>query len=97
MGNEKPSKEPRRSEAEHDFNGDNVMKTLELRPDGFPCTLAECPPGLFLHGENVGLKTEYGATEAFCDSGERFWGGVSRVDNLAKVIVQPLIYEWNET
>jgi hypothetical protein len=40
------------------------MKRLVLEPDGWPRTLRECPPGLFVHDDEVGFKTEYGAMEA---------------------------------
>ena len=76
------------------------MKRLELKPDGFPCKLSECPPGLFLCGENVGLKTEYlsekGDPEAYCDSGECFWGDANKGGSAKDTIVQPLIAEWVE-
>jgi hypothetical protein len=72
------------------------MKRLELKPDGFPCKLAECSPGFFLFGEMVGLKSEYrsdkGNCEAYCDSGEFFCGGIgNKADD---TIVQPLKTEW---
>lgn len=36
------------------------MKRLVVVPAGWPCTLAECPPGLFLfEGKHLGFKTEY--------------------------------------
>lgn len=58
---------------------------LRVVPDGFPCTFAECPPGLFvmLHptGEpmdSVGIKGKYGTTggcfEAYNESGENYCG-----------------------
>lgn len=73
------------------------MKRLELKPDGFPCTLAECPPGFFLKDESVGFKSEYKSDnrpDCYCDSGEYFWGGAKTDEELNKIIVQPLIYEW---
>lgn len=39
------------------------MKRLVLGPVGWPCTLAECPPGLFLYNDTVGFKTDYNAME----------------------------------
>ena len=76
------------------------MKKLELKPDGFPCPLRECPPGLFLCGEDVGLKSEYrnerGETEAYCESGEFFWGDANKGGTAEETIVQPLIAEWTE-
>lgn len=63
------------------------MKRLVLRPVGWPCALADCPPGLFVCDDVVGLKTEYGNTEAYCDSGERF---------CSKDLVQPCEALWEE-
>jgi hypothetical protein len=72
-------------------------------------SLAECPPGLFMFGDTLGFKTEYGATtgkdvgggkvewtvtsysDAYCvESGEVFWGGVSKHEDREKLIVRPL-------
>lgn len=71
------------------------MKKLILVPEGWPVPFSECPPGLFLKDDMVGLKTEYGKCEGYCDSGETFLGGASTQEDLAKVIVQPLTYAWN--
>ena len=69
---------------------------LEIKPDGWECTLENCPPGLFMYNEELCFKTEYGAIEAYCDTGEKFWGGCSDETSLAKLKVQPLKYEWVE-
>lgn len=65
-----------------------------------PCSLLECPPGLFLCDGTLGFKSEYssmpGHPEAFCvDSGEFFWGGANAALERAGLIVQPitLVYE----
>ena len=74
------------------------MKTLTLKPDGWPCTLIECPSGHFLYKDEVGFKSKYGNNEghieAFCETGEMFWAGTSTHEDRHKVIVQPLIAEW---
>lgn len=93
------------------------MKRLVLEPEGWPCTLRGCPPGFFVHGETVGLKTEYGAMEsdgpmgscgtelhwicgggvdAYCDSGERFCGGVRSREEAEALLVQPVAARWVE-
>jgi len=77
------------------------MKVLTLVPAGWPCTLAECPPGLFVFNDKVGLKSEYrsesGDMETFCgDSGEYFWGGVHDPSEKAKLILQPVEVKWEE-
>ncbi len=69
------------------------MKRILIVPDGWPCTLEECPPGLFMYEGYLNFKTEYrkqredGAwkLEAYCDSGETF----CRPD---ETLVQPVVY-----
>jgi hypothetical protein len=74
------------------------MKHLVLEPSGWPCTLQECPPGLFVFYEHVGLKTEYGDVEAYCgDSGEYFWAGTHTKAERNAVIVQPVSWRWDES
>lgn len=67
------------------------MTRLELKPNGFPCTLEECPPGPFLHGKDVCFKSEYhsntGRIEAYCSSGEAYHG---------TGLIQPLESVWIE-
>jgi hypothetical protein len=73
------------------------MKRLELKPSGFPCTLSECEPGFFLFNDELCFKSKYtnddGTPDAYCESGESFWGGVSTVKELRNIIVQPLFSE----
>ncbi len=76
------------------------MKRLVLKPHGWPCCLVKCPPGLFLSGESVGLKSEYresnGQIEAYNECGEFFWGGAKTEAERRALIVQPLEYEWED-
>jgi hypothetical protein len=79
------------------------MKRLLIEPHGWPCTLAECPPGFFLYQDDLCMKTEYvresidgKGPEAYCDSGEAFWGGVSTNAECAKLVVQPVNTKWEE-
>jgi hypothetical protein len=46
------------------------MKII-LLPADFECAYEDCPPGLFLCGQMIGLKSEY-SEEGYCDTGERF-------------------------
>lgn len=59
-----------------------------------PCRLDECPPGLFLFGETLGFKSEYGEANSLdvfcCDSGEYFWGGTSNREELYALMVMPM-------
>ena len=80
-----------------------MRKILKLEPDGFPYTFSDCPPGFFLSGESVCLKTEYSDEKdgkyfdrAYCDSGEAYWGGTSVLAERAKKEVQPLKVVWAE-
>lgn len=70
------------------------MQTLQILPTGWPCTLAECPPGLFVFNSSVGFKSEYGIDDPYCESGEIFWGGVSTKEERSKLIVQPCVATW---
>ena len=72
------------------------MKRLVLGPDGWPCLLGECRPGLFVfEGETVCIKTDYGA-DAFLEGGDAFWGGASTAEDRAALTVQPVVSEWQE-
>ena len=74
------------------------MKRLILSPVGWPCSFQECPPGPFLFKNNLCHMTEYsnneGKRDAYCETGEYFWGGTSTVEARSKLIVQPLVAEW---
>jgi hypothetical protein len=78
------------------------MKHLCLEPEGWPCPLSECPPGLFVFNNIVGFKSEYGRvdedrrySDVFCaDSGEYFWGGESNKEAREALVVQPVKAHW---
>lgn len=76
------------------------MKRYTLTPFGWPCRLAECPPGPFRHGDGFGFRTEYGfgnVIEVFClDTGEVFCGKANNLAARAGLIVQPCVGEWEE-
>lgn len=82
------------------------MKRLVLNPVGWPCTLAECPPGLFLSffGNEQGdvcLKTDYPKpgtrlSDAYCDNGDAFWGGAQTKADREALRVQPIEATWEE-
>ena len=67
------------------------MKTLSIKPDGWPCTLLECPPGFFVYEDSLCFKTEYDQdiVEAYCESGETFCKEKT-------TIVQPVEAVWIE-
>jgi len=74
-----------------------MRQILILEPDGFPCQLEDCPPGLFLNMEHakeaiVGLKTEYGKGERG-DQVEAFVGASGEV-YCGQGEVQPLTASW---
>lgn len=67
------------------------MKKLILKPEGWPCSIEECPPGFFVFNDvHVGFKTEYhsgeGGVQAYNEAGEHF---VPR-----KIMVQPVYPVW---
>ena len=79
------------------------MRMLVAKPDGWPCTLAECPPGhmvsvaLYQGDNRVWFKSEYftstgkiEAYEAYNEAGEYLCLGP---DDL----VQPIVFVWEET
>ena len=69
-----------------------MIKKIELKPDGFETTLKACPPGLFLFNEHVCFKSEYG-DDAYCvESGEYFHGNTEGVATLDERVT-PLIVE----
>jgi|WetSurSiteA1Bulk_404760.scaffolds.fasta_scaffold298351_2 hypothetical protein len=74
------------------------MKRLEIVPDGWPCRFAECPPGLFVYNNTLCTKTDYEGmhAEAFCSSGETFWGGTTNGEDRKKLIVTPCSARWKE-
>ena len=75
------------------------MKNIRIRPSDFPCSLKECPAGLFLFDESLGLKSEYkdpvnNEMEVFVvESGEVFWGGVKTFEERDKLEVIPIEIE----
>ena len=71
------------------------MKRYVIKPDGWPCTLAACPPGPFVWQDSLCFKSEYrtpeGKIEAFCDSGEFFYGGAPTEEARGALLVQPVM------
>jgi hypothetical protein len=64
-------------------------------------TLGECPPGLFLFGQSLALKSEYKTESSshpgfwqsdayLVESGEYFWGGTADPREREKLMVSPL-------
>ena len=75
------------------------VRQLVIKPDGWPCTLAECPPGLFIFDaadyQTLGFKSEYGVDNPYIiDGGEVFWGGVNTKEARGKLPVQPCQAVW---
>jgi len=59
------------------------MRTvLQIVPAGWPCTLEDCPPGLFVF---------------LAASGEVFWGGAVTHEQRCRLVVQPCQYEWEDS
>lgn len=64
------------------------MKRLLMMPDGWPCAYHECRAGYFVIGDDLFLKSEYGA-QGYCSSGEMFAGDRNST-------VQPVFSQWEE-
>lgn len=71
----------------------------KIQPDGWPCTIRDCPPGFFgVPQENglmtFGFKTEYRDSDGYCEvynyAGEVFWEGEIKKERRDKLIVQPV-------
>jgi len=73
--------------------GDERITMKQIIPHGWPCTLAACPPGLFVVGDSLGFKSEYGLDAFVVESGEYWWGGADKKEEVATQIVQPCIVE----
>ena len=73
------------------------MQKLIVKPNGWECTLKECPPGFFVIGDELCLKSEYctegedkkSRMDVFCSSGGYFWGGTDK----EILMVQPVVTE----
>jgi hypothetical protein len=70
-------------------------KKLVMVPEDFAIPFSECRPGFFVIEDELFLKSEYGE-EAYCSSGEAFWGGASNKEDRAKIKVIPVTAEWLE-
>lgn len=71
------------------------MKRLIIEPNGFPCKFEEYKSGFFLCGEELCLKSEYGQ-DAYCSSGEYFWGGTADIYSREQLVIQPVVAKWME-
>jgi hypothetical protein len=77
------------------------MKTLVVIPVDWQCTIADCPPGLFVRGDQMGFVSEYtdesGNREVFvAESGEYFWGGAGTMEERDQLLVIPCSWEWQD-
>ena len=67
----------------------SLVVRIELVPSGFPCRLANCPPGPFLYGDNVGMKSVHDSVYVV-NNGDAFWGDTDKGACRNDLIVQPL-------
>ena len=85
------------------------MKRLVLVPDGWPCKLRECPPGLFVTDmETVCVKSQYPRVEILASGGSAYWteayiadngdafGGCQDAKLREEIQVQPVKAVWEE-
>jgi hypothetical protein len=52
--------------------------------------LKDCPKGLFMHGNTLCTKTEYGVESYIIWSGEYYWGGAETKDEISDCLVLPI-------
>ena len=52
--------------------------------------LRDCPVGLFMSGDTLCVKTEYGNEAYIVCSGEYFWGGAKTKEAIGDVLVLPI-------
>lgn len=52
--------------------------------------LKDCPIGLFIKGDTLCVKTEYGNESYIVWSGEYFWGGAKTKAEMGEVLVLPI-------
>lgn len=71
------------------------MKTLILTPNGWPCSLRECPTGLFVQNGKIGFKTA--DHQLFNMDGVAYWSKVTKDKCERKGVVQPVKSEWKES
>ncbi len=64
------------------------MRRLIIKPFDWKCSLDECAPGFFVYNDQLCFKTEYGANEVYCSSGEHL--------ALKNIEVQPAEAVWEE-
>lgn len=67
---------------------------------GEPCTLVDCPPGLFWGegdwGAAFGFKSEYGDDAYVVESGEFWWGGAKTHPERREQLVRPVALGWGK-
>jgi hypothetical protein len=81
------------------------MKRLEIRPDGWPVKLKDCPPGFFIWEKQLCFKSEYEDAAVYNSAGEYFRPpiGSHTTDTIAgseksylEAVVQPVEYVWTD-
>ena len=74
------------------------MKKLIMVPNGWKCVFRQCPPGFFVYHNALCMKSEYKSEElgdeAYCESGEAFWGGTDNKNDRDNLEVQPVAPKW---
>lgn len=78
------------------------MKRLEIRPDGWPVKLKDCPPGFFIYEGQLCFKSEYEESEVFNSAGEYFRPPIGsdktagNEKSYLEAVVQPVEYVWTD-
>jgi hypothetical protein len=75
-----------------------MTNVLQIEPDGWPCLLKYCRPGLFVFDNALAIKTDCcdsgGRHEVYCGDGDAFLGGVATIQERDQLTVQPVRAVW---
>lgn len=72
-----------------------MKKQFVVVPEGWPCSVEDCPPGLFVCDDRLCLKTNHLTNGPYCcGTGEIFWGGTGNEEDRQTLQVQPVVAVW---
>lgn len=70
------------------------MRELKIIPKGWPCSLGECPTGLFVYERTLCVKSVHDGP--ILATGDVAWCGTSDKSSTMALIVQPCEAVWEE-
>jgi hypothetical protein len=72
------------------------MKRLEIRPDGWPVKLKDCPAGFFTYEGQLCFKTEYGEKPEVYNSAGEYFHLPDVTTSIDDAKVPPVEYVWTD-